>query len=688
MSYVVNRIIQTFESLLHNIYIPKINFYDIIEILIIIFMFYFIAKAVKNTRTWVLAKGALLLAVFYFLSYLFSFNVITRIFESAMLIFAVGIVIIFSPEIKKFLEKIGTQNFNKSKKVLFNINNETHKISDKTIDEIVAACEQMSKSKTGALIVYENTIPLNEYIDTGIEIESTISRQLLINMFEPNTPLHDGAVIIKENIIKAATCYLPLSDDTKISKRHGTRHRAALGISESTDAITIVVSEETGRISVTRNGKISTVQSKDLKEILTSFREETVVIEKKKISEILKNNIGLKIVSVLFGIILWLTIMNVANPVISNTLTAIPITVENESAITELDKTYTINSSKYVDVIITGHRSDIEKVKKEDIKISANLSKLSEINTVKLTAKSNIPDIDVEIKDDIMSISIENCVDKIFDITIEKKGTEDVSCFVYDVNTEKDGFKINGPESIIKIIDKVVFVADVSNCTGDKEIKISPIIYDKNGNIISKSKLILEEESLPFNILTMQTKEINLNITPDCNEYIKQYINTFSAVPTTIRVAANNRTLNSLTNLDVVIPIELTDENLLSDTYTTKVDISKYVPEGIYVPYNQRNIDIVLGFASEITREITVDFTDIEIRNNKENFKISTAEKEFVISIFGDKNTVLGITVEDIKPFIDLENSKLGNNVVYIECDENEDFSIINHKKITIITSK
>ena len=208
MSYILNNIVQTFESLFSNFYIPKINFYDIIEISIIVFIFYFVAKAFKNTRTWVLAKGAMLLGVFYLIAYLLSFNVITKIFESAILVFVVGIVVIFSPEIKKFLEKIGTRDFSKPKKFLFKANNNDYKISNKTIDEIVFACEQMSKDKTGALIVYENKIPLNEYIETGIEMESIISRQLLLNIFEHNTPLHDGAVIIKEDILKVFLFHL------------------------------------------------------------------------------------------------------------------------------------------------------------------------------------------------------------------------------------------------------------------------------------------------------------------------------------------------------------------------------------------------------------------------------------------------------------------------------------------------
>ena len=149
------------------------------------------------------------------------------------------------------------------------------RFSEKTINEIAKACYEMGKVKTGALIVIERDVMLNEYIRTGIPLDSLVSSQLLINIFEHNTPLHDGAVIIHNNRIVSATCYLPLSDSVEIGKEMGTRHRAAVGISEVSDSITVIVSEETGGISIARDGKIIRhLDPQRLRDELAVLREE------------------------------------------------------------------------------------------------------------------------------------------------------------------------------------------------------------------------------------------------------------------------------------------------------------------------------------------------------------------------------------------------------------------------------
>ena len=203
---------------------------------------------------WIVGKGLLLLGVAYLTAQLFGFDAILTLFQGVAVILTTAIVVVFQPEIRKFLESMGSKKYilpykNKKKYI-------KDKISDDHIEQIVSACKSLAKAKTGALIVLEKDIPLNEYINTGIPLNADISSQLIINTFEKNTPLHDGAVILKEDKLVAATCYLPLSENEKISKRLGTRHRAALGLSEETDAISIVVSEETGRVSIALKGEM------------------------------------------------------------------------------------------------------------------------------------------------------------------------------------------------------------------------------------------------------------------------------------------------------------------------------------------------------------------------------------------------------------------------------------------------
>lgn len=234
----------------------KISLIDIVEILIIWFLIYRIMNWIKRTRAWALLKGILVMLLFILIAAIFRMNTILWIVQnSAPLAITVG-AIVFQPEIRKALEQLGEKKFFTSI-FPFESKDDQYQFSDKALSEIVKASFEMGKVKTGALIVIENNILLTEYEKTGIEIDSMVSSQLLINIFEHNTPLHDGAVIISGDRIKAATCYLPLSDSMLLSKELGTRHRAAVGISEVSDSITIVVSEETGKVSVASKGTLT-----------------------------------------------------------------------------------------------------------------------------------------------------------------------------------------------------------------------------------------------------------------------------------------------------------------------------------------------------------------------------------------------------------------------------------------------
>lgn len=251
-------------------YIPKmITFTNIIEILLLSFLIYKILCWVQNTRAWVLLRGGLFIIGFYVLASLLHFNTITWIINQMGLIAVVALLIIFQPELRKALEQLGSQNILMG---LF-ISDEVRTpegYTDKTVNEIVRAAYEMGKVKTGALIVIERDMPLNEIERTGIEVDGLVTSQLLINIFEHNTPLHDGAVVIRGNRITAATCYLPLSENLSISKDLGTRHRAALGISESSDSLTVVVSEETGRVSLAQGGELKRISDPEvLREALT-----------------------------------------------------------------------------------------------------------------------------------------------------------------------------------------------------------------------------------------------------------------------------------------------------------------------------------------------------------------------------------------------------------------------------------
>lgn len=264
--------------------IPKLTLTDILEILILAFLIYHIVNWIKNTRAWMLVKGIIVLCIFSLIASVLNFNVILWIISKTINVGIIAVVILFQPELRKALEQLGRKNIVTSFIPFDDQKEKNERFSDKTISEIVRATFELSKTKTGALMVIEQNIILSEYERTGINIDSAISSQLLINIFEHNTPLHDGAVLIRGNRIVAATCYLPLSDNMELSKDLGTRHRAGVGISEVSDSLTITVSEETGKVSIAIGGVlIRNVDGDYLKNKLQSLQKRSAETKKIKL---------------------------------------------------------------------------------------------------------------------------------------------------------------------------------------------------------------------------------------------------------------------------------------------------------------------------------------------------------------------------------------------------------------------
>lgn len=234
---------------------PSVYISDIFEIIIISVLVYYLLLWFRKSRAWFLLKGIMVLVLFMVVASLFHLTTLLWIINRTLNVGIIAIVIIFQPELRRALEEIGKKN------VIFNFFKiggglSEERFSDKTVEELTRATLELAKAKTGALMVIKQEHDLNHFTATGIKLDADITSQLLINIFEKNTPLHDGAVVIEGDKIVSATCYLPLSDSTSLSKELGTRHRAGLGVSEVTDCIVIIVSEETGSISIAREGKL------------------------------------------------------------------------------------------------------------------------------------------------------------------------------------------------------------------------------------------------------------------------------------------------------------------------------------------------------------------------------------------------------------------------------------------------
>lgn len=236
--------------------LPKIKVSDILEILLISVVIYQLIKWLRGTRAWTLFKGLVVLFAVYIVAMIFDLSTILWIFANTLSVGIIAVIIIFQPELRRALEQLGRRSIWKGIGVFEDAGNINERITADAIQAIIDSVEEMAKHKTGALIVLEQNVALGEYERTGIPVDAYISSQMILNIFEHNTPLHDGSIIIRDNRIVAATCYLPLSDNMSLSKSLGTRHRAGVGITEVSDALVIIVSEETGYISLASGGNL------------------------------------------------------------------------------------------------------------------------------------------------------------------------------------------------------------------------------------------------------------------------------------------------------------------------------------------------------------------------------------------------------------------------------------------------
>ena len=269
-------------SYMNDWYMPDLNVTDIIEILIIAFLVYHVIIWIKNTKAWMLLKGIAVLAVFILIAAILKMNTILWLAKNSIGVLATAAIIVFQPELRRALEKLGQKDF-LSAVLPFEKSKDDERFSEQTEEAILNACFEMGRVKTGALIVVERDIVLTEYQTTGIELDCIVSEQVLVNIFEHNTPLHDGAVIVRGNRIVAATCYLPLSENMGLSKQLGTRHRAAVGMSEVSDALVICVSEETGNVSYAQSGHLNRgVTKEELRVKMEELRNKNTTDSNKK----------------------------------------------------------------------------------------------------------------------------------------------------------------------------------------------------------------------------------------------------------------------------------------------------------------------------------------------------------------------------------------------------------------------
>lgn len=657
---------QRMMSVLDGFYIPTIHVSDIVEIFIIVFFLYIIIKSIKNTRTFVLVKAVAILAILYLLAELFSFNAIKIIFQGLAWAALVAAVVIFQPELRKLLERIGAVSLNhfslKDILVLFGKEQyrENFRYSDETIKQMTNGCFKLGSAKTGALIVFQGDVPLNDYIATGIPLNSDITEALLINIFEKNTPLHDGAVIAIGDKLIAATCYLPLTDNPNINKDLGTRHRAAIGISEVIDCAVIVVSEETGNVSYVINGKITHCKTPEaLTSELKKFQEKTNIIKKK--NKKLTHNLGIKAFSIIAGVLLWFAIIIANDPIETRLIANVPITITNEDAITDIDKVYYITSGNTVNVMVKDTRSVIDRLTRNDISVTADMSKLSYVFSVPLSARANNRTTQVSfIDDNTITVRIEDIINKEFPLTFKTTGTPSSDIYISKVTSSIDSVIVTGAESVINTIDYVEYSVNVTGARENFSKEVTPVIYDKNGTIIDESEYSLNRPTVVVSAEALNTKTIPLNISlmPDDSQDYKMTVKSYN--PNTVIIAASDEKLEEIEELNIEIKSEMDISSVIKDVYEKEINIADYLPDEVYIADGIGRTTISMSYEPFTTREIVFNSSDIEILNRPRNLSLRFKDESYTVTVTGIADVLEKLTIQDLSPYVDLSELTKG----------------------------
>jgi diadenylate cyclase len=642
----------------------RVTFIDVIQIIIITLALYYLTKNLYMTRAWILVKGLMIFGAVYLIIYLTDMVVLQTIMQGLFSTLMIAIIIMLQPELQRLVELIGKRKLVDIKSLILRKQEMQLWSSDRTIHEIANACEKMGAVKTGALIVIERDIPLTDCIDSGIQLESKVSSQLLINIFEKNTPLHDGAVIVRKDKIESATCYLPLSSNPDIDKNLGTRHRAALGISETTDCAVVVVSEETGAVSFCFDGTIK--HNIGRSELIQLMREamkksDEVVVGAKKSN----SPKWIKILAPIFGVIIWMTVTATMDPITTTTVSGVPVTTINTEVLDDMGQTYTITSGNTISVKVKGRRSLVDYITANDIIATADFSKMSIVYSVPIHVDT-IPeyeDVEVTAVQSMMKLNLEELAQTTVRVEVNIVGDVNEDYVIVVNEMESNTITVTCPKSIAKTIDKAVVTVDASDRTTNFISTVSPVLYDRNGDVISDSNVSINQDSIVVFVDVYDVKEIPIKITLQkqdlsASEYyvLNNYVPEFN----TIRIASDNDTLTALQELDVVV--DPSEKNDTADSIV--VNLREYIPEGCYLAKNQHDqMSVELDLIKYKKMQIKISASDVKISGyDTKSFIATISQMPSTIELYYNVNVVNPetITLATLQPIIKVQDAKQG----------------------------
>ena len=704
----MQNILTVLTGYLGKISLPGLGVIDIIEIGLISFFVYQFMAWIKFTRAYTLLKGILVVLGFILIAYIFKMNTILWIFRNLANVLVIGVIVIFQPELRRALEQLGQKKI-VSTIIPFDSGKEVkERFNDKTINELVKACFDMGEVKTGALIVIEEEIRLDEYIRTGINIDGILTSQLLINIFEHNTPLHDGAVIVRGNRVVAATCYLPLSDNMELSKQLGTRHRAGVGISEATDSVTIIVSEETGQVSVAQGGELSRgLNSKQLREILVAAQNKKVV-DNSKLRNLLKGrvNIPLKIMSVIVGILVWLIVVNVDDPIITKGFVISDVQIINEAYVDQLGQMVMQDDSENtVRVYITGERKTVNRLTSSDIKAVADLQQAQSTDTdpvmipITATCAGVLPE-NIRVSPQNLSVHLEKKVTKEFAINVscgDSKPAQGLEIASLTANPEK--VRVTGPESLVGKIDSVS--VDVSSKIDgiDQDTTITGAeltITDKNQDTLSSNSMsyLKFDNNGKVNVTAKLWKvrsdiRISAGYTGEPAEgYV---VDSVTTVPETFSVAGSEEALNSLKlqGNTIYLDNENVDISGKSNDVEKKVNLAELLPDGLKLTTgSSTDLWITVNILPEGSKIYNFPTEDIKVKGLPDNLQLAFEVADVELKVQAEDGDLSGFNLKSISATLSMDDWEEGSYEVPIKISLPDGYKLLEDVTAEIKISK
>ena len=669
--------------------IPYFGPADLFEIIIIAFTVYFLAKSLIDTRIWIVVKGLLYLLIAYGIFVLFNMQVLAQIFLIFIVLCLIGIVIALQPEIKKLLEQTGSKDYFKN---LFNFMKKDKQVQltfqDKTLNALVDACENMSETKTGALIVFELDTPLEDIIATGQRMDAIVQKALLIQTFVKNTPLHDGAMVIKGDRIDSATCYLPLSENTKISKDLGTRHRAGIGVTEQVNCFVLIVQEETGAISWAENGRLRhKVSLKELRQKLTELqhRKDVNFNKKKKgkkdsksneklgksLEKKLLHNFREKVLAVVCQCLIWITVLNFINPNTTRRFQDIPVKPVNTDVLNQQEQTYDIVQGNTAQIIVKGRRSIVDSLDLSDITAKADFTNIN--------AAYAVP-IDIEISEQYsdnveisyqstksMKVELDTIAETLVDVQYHIVGEQASGSYVSAVTQDVSQLRISGPNKLISTIDKVELEVNVDGVNKQFDTTAVPKIYDRNGALIDNQRLTLSESNIEVHVEVLKTKQVPVKVSVvNQNEDIR-IISTSYDSSKSVQLAGQSDSLEDITELSIEVDVSEDLKQLQQSKLVKVIDLNEYLSNGVQVAGDQK-MNISVDIERKTEKYFSLQANQIQLQNLRDGYNAQIDQsKTYDITVIGFENDLKDLTVQQIAPYVDLQGLRQGDYELQIE---------------------